>query len=206
MNNDDQRLTAYALGELQGKDKEEFEKELEKNPKLQEEVDAIREFTGDLETEFKLEEELALDGTQRDKILSESRKKNFKLLPVLITAAAACLVVGYMALPQTKKPEMVTVHNDKDVKYEEAERKQSKRPLRVPAEGEESNGPVEVKGELISNSSVDAKELPDAAKSIRVDAEPDIEGLSLNEDLRNVEAQKFAEVRAKKVAEKRKDD
>lgn len=98
--NTEEKLTAYALGELHGSEKEAFEKELSENPELQMEVDAIREFTGELEAEFKSEESLSLEGNQRDKILQASREKKFKLLPILITAAAACLVVGYMALPE----------------------------------------------------------------------------------------------------------
>lgn len=101
--NTEEKLTAYALGELQGSEKEAFEKELNGNPVLQAEVDAIREFTGELEAEFQNEESLSLDGNQRDKILQESREKKFKLLPILITAAAACLVIGYMALPEISR-------------------------------------------------------------------------------------------------------
>ena len=111
MNAEEQKLTAYALGELTGKEKEEFEKILKDNPELQAEIDAIREFTGEIEAELKLEEKLSLEGSQREKILQESRggftetPKNKKAIPIpfLLTGAAAALVAGYLLLPRLEK-------------------------------------------------------------------------------------------------------
>jgi len=125
MNTEDQKLTAYALGELTGKEKEDFEKELESNPELKAELELIKEFTGEIEAEFKLEEELALDGSQREKILQESRsggtakteKKSPILMPLLVTGAAAAVTAGFFLLPMFEKnPEAV---NDAKVNLEQ---------------------------------------------------------------------------------------
>ena len=107
MNKEEEKLTAYALGELSGTEKEAFENELKDNSELQAEVDAIREFTGELEAELKLEEKFTLEGSQREKILQESRgeftkvpnKKSPMLIPFLFTGAAAAVVAGVIFLP-----------------------------------------------------------------------------------------------------------
>ena len=39
MKHDDPRITAYALGELHGQDKMDFDKELQKHPEIQTEID-----------------------------------------------------------------------------------------------------------------------------------------------------------------------
>ncbi|MCM8543404.1 MAG: von Willebrand factor type A domain-containing protein [Lentisphaeraceae bacterium] len=114
--NTEEKLTAYALGELHGAEKEAFEKELNESPELQSEVEAIREFTGELEAEFKKEESLSLEGSQREKILQASKEKKFKLLPILISAAAACLVVGYLVLPEIGSTEVDAAKIDREIK------------------------------------------------------------------------------------------
>ena len=69
MNQETQKITAYALGELQGKEKDDFEKELANSPELQMEVDAIRSFTANLEKELQAEECPALNEEQRQNVL-----------------------------------------------------------------------------------------------------------------------------------------
>ena len=145
MNTEDQNLTAYALGELTGKEKADFEAKLKDNPELQAEVDAIREFTGEIESELKMEEEFVLDGSQRDKILNESRKKNFKVLPIIITAAAACLAVGYFISTKNGNLDLMAV-SDKKAEYKDAVKQKSMKGI---AEGRVSNGPVDAKSDHI---------------------------------------------------------
>ncbi len=138
MNTEEQKLTAYALGELSGSEKEAFEKELKNNPDLQAEVDSIREFTGEIEAELKIEESPSLEDSQREKILEEARTtftkvpKKKSAIPFLLTGAAAAVVVGVIFLPGLQKARMGT--QDVVVKrdaYKEQRSEKEKRELRA---------------------------------------------------------------------------
>ena len=98
MNQEEQKITAYALGELQGSEKEEFEKELQNNPELQKEVDEIREITGDLEKELKAEKCPELEAAQREEVLASVKRGKSPVMFYLSTAAAAALAFGIYVL------------------------------------------------------------------------------------------------------------
>ena len=100
---DDARLTAYALGELSGPDKQRFESELEEDAAARRELLAIEETLGALRAEFRRESAPTLDDERRKSIEKRSRKAgNKKGQRALLGAAAgvalaagAMLVVGF---------------------------------------------------------------------------------------------------------------
>ncbi|MCH2175892.1 MAG: VWA domain-containing protein [Lentisphaeria bacterium] len=110
MNIDDPRITAYALNELQGQEKIDFEKELEQYPEILEEIEIIRAFTGELSDELQQEEILELSEEIREVILNEAKPisvVNFRRRWVQVAAAVvvvACIGIWFanQAPPEPK--------------------------------------------------------------------------------------------------------
>ncbi|MCC6907614.1 MAG: von Willebrand factor type A domain-containing protein [Phycisphaerales bacterium] len=73
MTNNDPRLTAYALGELDDAERAEFESLLADRQDLRAEVDAIRSLAGELHEELMSEPAPALSGKQRDAIRARAQ-------------------------------------------------------------------------------------------------------------------------------------
>ena len=90
----DEKLTAYALNQLSGQEKEDFENLLKQNPEWQKEIDEIREFAGEISKELTSEECPELSDAQRQKVLAKVAPKKTPLIPFALTAAAALLAVG----------------------------------------------------------------------------------------------------------------
>jgi len=105
----DERLTAYALGELNLEGQREVELALEKNPALRAEVQAIREFSVTLRQELQQEPIPKLLPEQRYKVessaepLVDSDDHRYFWWRLLLTGApalaAVLLVVGYIVFP-----------------------------------------------------------------------------------------------------------
>src|SRR5689334_11604888 len=70
---DDPRLTAYALGELSPEELLEFRGELQNDARAREEVEAIREASSWLETEFSRSEAPVLSAERRAQILEAAK-------------------------------------------------------------------------------------------------------------------------------------
>ncbi|MCM8538366.1 MAG: von Willebrand factor type A domain-containing protein [Lentisphaeraceae bacterium] len=94
MSQEDVRITAYILGELAGQDRIDFEKEMASNPELKAEVDSFKEFSEILESELGDEDVPALKPEQREKILESTKPKKTIKWNLIISAIAACLVLG----------------------------------------------------------------------------------------------------------------
>ncbi len=71
---DDPRITAYALGEMNGVERDEFEAELQRNPALQREVADIQAAGAMLSAELKQEKPLRLASHRRTVIDAEVKK------------------------------------------------------------------------------------------------------------------------------------
>ncbi|MCM8533750.1 MAG: hypothetical protein NE330_21485 [Lentisphaeraceae bacterium] len=94
MSQEDVRITAYILGELQGQDRIDFEKEMNANPELKEEVESFKEFSAILESGLSDEDQPQLKPEQREKILESTKPKKVIKWNLIMSAIAACLVVG----------------------------------------------------------------------------------------------------------------
>ncbi len=80
---DDVTLTSFALGELPEDQMKEIAMEVQKDPKLQEQVEQIKEVGLELETQFKQEETSRLDQKDRKKFLANRKSKGFWSIKVL---------------------------------------------------------------------------------------------------------------------------
>ena len=104
---DDPRLTAYALGELEGEEARAIEAWIGKNPEARSEVNEIRTFASALETELARDDGVELTSDQRDAIherltplsRTESPGRNRRRRWVQVGALAASLLVFTLLVP-----------------------------------------------------------------------------------------------------------
>ena len=101
---DDQRLTAYALGELEAEQSAQLEALLKENPEVADEVAAIREAAALLESELAADSTLQLSDEQRSRVITGGDGTGKKIVNpgpdafsrtsrwLGITAAAACVM------------------------------------------------------------------------------------------------------------------
>ena len=101
---DDQRLTAYALGELEAEESVKLEALLKENPSMADEVAAIRETASLLENELTVDSTLQLSDEQRSRVIAGGDESGEKIVNpgtdafsrtsrwLGITAAAACVM------------------------------------------------------------------------------------------------------------------
>ena len=101
---DDQRLTAYALGELEAEESAQIEALLKENPSMVDEVAAIRETASLLENELTADSTLQLSDEQRSRVIAGGDEPGEKIVNpgpdafsrtsrwLGITAAAACVM------------------------------------------------------------------------------------------------------------------
>lgn len=107
---DDPRLTAYALGQLEGRDRDAFEKELDQDPAAQAEVEAIRKMATRIGATLEKEPAQALAPAQRASIERAAGARPWRYRWTVATAAG--LLVAVFALSfhlLTKQP--VTVES-----------------------------------------------------------------------------------------------
>ncbi len=93
---EDPRLTAYALGELQGDERTQFEALLQKDPAAQQEVDDLRALGSSLEAELGGVSDGQLDLAARNELLRVAQTPDAPsgAWHVVRLAAVACLLVG----------------------------------------------------------------------------------------------------------------
>ena len=101
---DDQRLTAYALGELEPAESAQLEALLQENPSMADEVAAIREAAALLEDELSATPAIELSEEQRSRVIAGGDEPGQKIITpgpdafsrtsrwLGITAAAACVM------------------------------------------------------------------------------------------------------------------
>ena len=119
INSEDPRLTAYALGELDQKEVEEFEKILVENPELKLEIECINDTIDSIKKEFDNLPKEELSDEQKESLLS--RNKIINTSPTTfskisrwtgISAAAACFIgmgiIGFDSLKNNTKQESLT--------------------------------------------------------------------------------------------------
>ena len=119
INSEDPRLTAYALGELDQKEVEEFEKILVENPELKLEIECINDTIDSIKQEFDNLPKEELSDEQKESLLS--RNKIINTSPTTfskisrwtgISAAAACFIgmgiIGFDSLKNNTKQESLT--------------------------------------------------------------------------------------------------
>ena len=119
INSEDPRLTAYALGELNQKEVEEFEKILVENPELKLEIERINDTIDSIKKEFDNLPKEELSDEQKESLLS--RNKIINTSPTTfskisrwtgISAAAACFIgmgiIGFDSLKNNTKQESLT--------------------------------------------------------------------------------------------------
>jgi len=108
--NEDPRLTAYALGELEGEERAAFEARIEGNPQALALIAELRALGGELETEFAAEAVTLLSTPQRAAIEramesgSASGPRGFRLAPRLVwigLAAAGALTAAVLFQRET---------------------------------------------------------------------------------------------------------
>lgn len=101
MNNfqEDPRLTAYILGELDDAERAAFEKELETNPDLRAEVEALRTFTLDLGQDLAAEPAPQPDPFLAEHVqIPEPQRAGFPAIQWLMAIAAVCVIVAGITL------------------------------------------------------------------------------------------------------------
>ncbi len=108
---DDPRLTAYALGELDGADAVEIEALMAANPDVQQFVDDVRSAASALESEYAAEPASALEEPQRERIKAVAvapkrtgRVAHFALITAGMAAAIVAMIsflASVMSLPDT---------------------------------------------------------------------------------------------------------
>ena len=106
---DDPRLSAYALGEMEGSEREAFESLLENDADARAEVEAIRGLGTDLEQAFAAEAPLALRPEQKAQIQAASRapqQSSSIFHRVVGWSAAAAVLAGVVTLANVE-PEVV---------------------------------------------------------------------------------------------------
>jgi Ca-activated chloride channel family protein len=108
---DDPRLTAFALGELEGEEARLMAQEIEKNPELKRQVDEIREMAGDVREVFKNETAAPphLSVAEREKIFAQTLDRKaagspwFKWVGFAFAGSAALVFVGYLMTPDFQR-------------------------------------------------------------------------------------------------------
>ena len=118
INSEDPRLTAYALGELDQNEVEEFEQLLSKNSELKSEIDSIKGAIDSLKQEFDNLPKEELSNEQKQSLLS--RKNIISTRPSTfgkisrwtgISAAAACFIgmgiIGYDSIKKETDQESI---------------------------------------------------------------------------------------------------
>jgi len=118
MKQDDPRITAYALGELHGQEKIDFEKELQENPQVQAELDDILLFTEQLSTELNVEECPALDVEQRQDVVAAgtNQKKKKSIIPFVVgLGSLAASIAIALNVSKDKMPQREQVAKDQPV-------------------------------------------------------------------------------------------
>ena len=140
---DDQRLTAYALGELEEEQSAQLEALLKENPSIAAEVTAIREAATLLESELTAASTLELSEEQRSRVITGGDEPGEKIITpgpdafsrtsrwLGITAAAACVMavstIGIKQFLLEEKQEVVeSTANDRLVAGKGAERNRGK--------------------------------------------------------------------------------
>ena len=119
INSEDPRLTAYALGELDQKEVEEFEKILVENPELKLEIECINDTIDSIKQEFDNLPKEELSDEQKESLLSRNKIINtspttFSIISrwTGISAAAACFIgmgiIGFDSLKNNTKQESLT--------------------------------------------------------------------------------------------------
>jgi Ca-activated chloride channel family protein len=95
---DDPRLTAYALNELEGSEREKFEALLKDDQEAREEVENIRAAAQLIADQFAREPEESLSQEQRENIMAASSKERVAHFPRRwvsgLVAAGICILVG----------------------------------------------------------------------------------------------------------------
>ena len=123
INSEDPRLTAYALGELNQKEVEEFEKILVENPELKLEIECINDTIDSIKQEFDNLPKEELSDEQKESLLSRNKIINnspttFSIISrwTGISAAAACFIgmgiIGFDSLKNNTKQESLTDATD----------------------------------------------------------------------------------------------
>lgn len=108
---DDPRLTAFALGELEGEEARLMAQEIEKDPELKKQVEEIREAAGVVREVLKRETDAAphLSVEQREQIFAKTldRKSTgvrwFSWAGLAFAGCLALVFVGYMATPNFQR-------------------------------------------------------------------------------------------------------
>lgn len=94
MNSNEQKLTAYALGELNPEESRQIEQQLKDNPEMQKELEDIRAMAQQLETELSDALAIELNEDQRRQIMNQpTSNKVHRLHPFLKLAIAAGLIL-----------------------------------------------------------------------------------------------------------------
>ena len=134
INSEDPRLTAYALGELDQNEAEEFEQLLDKNSELKSEIDSIKGAIDSLKQEFDNLPKEELSDEQKQSLLS--RKNIISTRPSTfgkisrwtgISAAAACFIgmgiIGYDSINKETDQESInfTTVSQSFEKYSQAQ-------------------------------------------------------------------------------------
>ena len=118
INSEDPRLTAYALGELDQNEVEEFEQLLDKNSELKSEIDSIKGAIDSLKQEFDNLPKEELSDEQKQSLLSRkniiiTRPSTFSKISrwTGISAAAACFIgmgiIGYDSIKKETDQESI---------------------------------------------------------------------------------------------------
>ena len=118
INSEDPRLTAYALGELDQNEVEEFEQLLDKNSELKSEIDSIKGAIDSLKQEFDNLPKEELSDEQKQSLLSRkniisTRPSTFRKISrwAGISAAAACFIgmgiIGYDSINKETDQESI---------------------------------------------------------------------------------------------------
>ena len=108
---DDPRLTAFALGELEGEEARLMAQEIEKNPELKKQVEEIREAAGVVREVLQSEASAAphLSVAEREKIFAQTLDRKaagspwFKWVGFAFAGSMAAVFIGYIALPNFQR-------------------------------------------------------------------------------------------------------
>jgi hypothetical protein len=184
----DPKLTAYALGELNGDERAAVEAALATSADLRHEVARIREVAALLSDEFKKEPLCELTQLQRIAIDSEThrlptRRSGVPWIGIAVAASLLLSVAAYFYWPRSPEPELAGVSADPAAKStptepstknkvasksqpDSAERQPVDDGMAVPESDIQSN-------DLASDTSADAEPLtPDNAEPTKTDSEP----------------------------------
>ena len=109
----DPKLTAFALGELQGQEAIEMANLIDKDPEAQKAVEEIRRTSDLLSSELKKEELPRLSVIEREKVLNAEPKARFKFSKWMIgLPASVAATIALVFLVQNKMKDFVDSHFD----------------------------------------------------------------------------------------------